>query len=207
MERLGLDGRVDVWSPSDNNYFEGIPGGTVALAYCGFVAADLLLSMRYDALPAEIQKGAVDALYEKLAQELDDLLESKAAEDGSLAGSAREIALGRFYGLRKFLTDAATAFRALRKPGDLPTVIVTGEIYVRCDPFANDFVIDQLQSRGIRVKLTPFYEWLDYQEYINTQVGIPQTWSSWFSAKLQLYILETMFNTAGKIMGCTLDLL
>ncbi|MBQ9395501.1 MAG: CoA activase, partial [Proteobacteria bacterium] len=100
MERLGLDGRVDVWSPSDNNYFEGIPGGTVALAYCGFVAADLLLSMRYDARPAEIQKGAVDALYEKLAQELDDLLEAKAAEDGSLAGAAREIALGRFYGLR-----------------------------------------------------------------------------------------------------------
>lgn len=201
LERLGLDNRVDVWSPSDNNYFEGIPGGTVALAYCGFVAADILLSMRYDARPAEIQPGAVDALYEKLANELDDLLEAQAAKDGSVAAAAREIALKRFYGLKKFLADAATAFKAISRPGDLPTVLVTGEIYVRCDPFANDFVIDQIQKCGIRVKLAPFYEWLDYQEYINTQVGIPQTWASWFSAKLQLFILETLFNTAAKIMG------
>ena len=201
MERLGYDDRVSVWSPSDNNYFEGIPGGTVALAYCGFVTADLLLSMRYDARPVEILKGSVDALYNKLADELDALIEKVAAEDGSLARAAREIATGKFYGMRDFLKRAAIAFNALRKPGDVPTVLVTGEIYVRCDPFANDFVIDQLQSRGIRVKLTPFYEWLDYQEYINTQVGIPQTWSTWFSAKIQLYIMETLYNTCSKILG------
>ncbi len=201
MERLGLADRVNVWSPSDNNYFAGIEPGTVALAYTGFIAADILLSMRYDARPAEILPGSVDALYEKLANDLDALLSTKASEDGSLAGAAREIALKRFYGLRKFIADAATAFVALRKPGELPTVLVTGEIYVRCDPFANDFVIDQLQKRGIRVKLAPFFEWLDYQEYINTQVGIPQDWSSWFSAKLQVYILETLYSTAAKIMG------
>ena len=201
LERLHLDDRVEVWSPSDDNYFEGIPGGTVALAYCGFVAADILLSMRYDARPAEINPGAVDALYEKLADELDDLMQREAARDGSLTRAAREIASTNFYGLKSFLKKAATAFAALRKPGDYPTVLVTGEIYVRCDPFANDFVIDQLQKRGIRVKLAPFYEWLDYQEYINTQVGIPQTWASWFSAKLQLFILETLFATAAKPMG------
>lgn len=201
LERLGLDQRVEVWSPSDNNYFEGIDGGTVALVYCGFVAADLLLSMRYDARPAEIMPGAVDTLYAKLADELDDLLEQRASEDGSLAAAAREIATGRFYGLRQFLRDAATAFKAIRKPGELPTALVTGENYVRCDPFANDFVIDKLQARGIRVKLSPFYEWLDYQEYINTMVGIPQTWSSWFSAKFQVYILTTLYTTVQKIMG------
>ncbi len=201
MERLGLDDRVSVWSPSDNNYFEGIDGGTVALAYIGFVTADILLSMRYDVRPAEVSPGAADALYEKLAQELDDLLTAKAQEDGSVAGAAREIALNRYYGFKKFIADAATAFKAIRKPGELPTVLVTGEIYVRCDPFANDFVIDQLQRRGIRVKLAPFFEWLDYQEYINTQVGIPQTFGSWFTAKLQVYILETLHATAAKILG------
>jgi predicted nucleotide-binding protein (sugar kinase/HSP70/actin superfamily) len=173
----------------------------VALAYIGFVTADILLSMRYDVRPAEVSPGAADALYEKLAQELDDLLTAKAQEDGSVAGAAREIALNRYYGFKKFIADAATAFKAIRKPGELPTVLVTGEIYVRCDPFANDFVIDQLQRRGIRVKLAPFFEWLDYQEYINTQVGIPQTFGSWFTAKLQVYILETLHATAAKILG------
>ncbi len=201
LESLGLDKRVSVWSPSDNGYFDGIDAGTVALAYIGFIAGDLLLSMRYDARPAEVTPGAVDALYEKLAQELDDMLQQKASEDGSVACAAKEIFTKNYYGIRKFLMDAATAFKAISKRGELPTVLVTGEIYVRCDPFANDFVIDQLQKRGIRVKLSPFYEWLDYQEYINTQVGIPQTWSNWFSAKLQLLILETMHASVAKIMG------
>ncbi len=201
MERLGYDKRVDVWSPSDNNYFEGIPGGIVVLAYCGFIAADLLLSMRYDARPAEISPGAVDALYDKLSAELDDILTSNARKDASMGKATKEIMLGTFYGLTKFLQDAAIAFTKIRKPGDVPTVLVTGEIYVRCDPFANDFVIDQLQKRGIRVKLAPFYEWLDYQEYINTKVGIPQTWESWFTAKIQLLILEKLYNKVGKIMG------
>lgn len=201
MERLGLDSRVNVWSPSDNGYFDGIPGGVVALAYCSIVAADLLLAMRYDVRPAEILKGSADALYKKLADDLDKLIEVEAAKDSSLSRAAKEIATGRFYGLRQFIKDAAVAFKAIEKPGDLPTILITGEIYVRCDPFANDFVIDQLESRGIRVKLAPFYEWLDYQEYINTQVGIPQTWGSWFSAKLQLFILETLFETAAKPLG------
>lgn len=200
LERLKLDKRVKVWSPSDDNYFAGVPGGTIALAYSGFVAADLLLAMRYDARPLEILKGSVDALYEKLANDLDDLLQTQAAADGSVQRAAREIATQKFYGLRDFLHNAATAFAALRKSEDVPTVLVTGEIYVRCDPFANDFVIDQLQKRGIRVKLAPFYEWLDYQEYINTKVGIPQTWGSWFSAKLQLFILQSLFKTAAKPM-------
>ncbi len=201
MERLGYQNRVDVWSPSDNNYFEGIPSGIVVLAYCGFIAADLLLSMRYDARPVEINPGAVDALYESLSAELDEILTTNAQQDASMGKATKEIALGTFYGLSKFLKKAATAFTALRKPGDVPTVLVTGEIYVRCDPFANDFVIDQLQKRGIRVKLAPFYEWLDYQEFINTKVGIPQTWENWFTAKIQVLILERMYNMVGKIMG------
>jgi predicted nucleotide-binding protein (sugar kinase/HSP70/actin superfamily) len=39
---------------------------------------------------------------------------------------------------------------------------MVGEIYVRLDPFANNFLIDQLESRGLRVRLAPFVEWLEY---------------------------------------------
>jgi predicted nucleotide-binding protein (sugar kinase/HSP70/actin superfamily) len=195
LERLGLDNRVNVWSPSDNDYFEGIPASIVALVYCSFVAADLLLAMRYDTRPAEILPGATDALYEKLADELDQLIEIRAAKGDTLINTAAEIATGRYYGIRDFLKKAVIAFTSIRKPGELPTVLVTGEIYMRCDPFSNDYVIDQLQSFGIRVKLAPFYEWLDYQEFINTQVGIPQTWNTWFTAKIQAVILASLYGT------------
>jgi len=39
---------------------------------------------------------------------------------------------------------------------------MVGEIYVRLDPFANDFLIEKLESRGLRVRLAPFVEWLEY---------------------------------------------
>ncbi|MCL2326591.1 MAG: acyl-CoA dehydratase activase-related protein, partial [Proteobacteria bacterium] len=125
IERLGLADRVDVWSPSDNNYFEGIPGGIVAMAYCGFLTADLLLAMRYDTRPAEITPGVTDELYEKLSSELDQLLEARAALGASLLTAATEITSSNCYGMRTFLQNAATAFAAIRKPGDLPTVMVT----------------------------------------------------------------------------------
>jgi predicted nucleotide-binding protein (sugar kinase/HSP70/actin superfamily) len=33
---------------------------------------------------------------------------------------------------------------------------------VRCDPFANDFIVDKLEERGLRVRLAPITEWLEY---------------------------------------------
>jgi len=38
-------------------------------------------------------------------------------------------------------------------------VALVGEIYVRLDPFANNFIIEKLEQRGLRVKLAPFTEW------------------------------------------------
>lgn len=201
LERLGQGDRIEVLSPSDNNYFEGIPTGTVALAFCGIVTSDLLLAMRYDVRASETIKGETDRIYEAYADKLDLLIEEQAARDGSAARAAKEIATQGFYGCKKLLLQAAQDFRKIRKPGPRPTVLITGEIYVRCDPFANDFVIDKLQEQGIRIKLAPFYEWLEYQEYINTQVGIPQTWDTWFSAKLQLFILQSLYGVVAKALA------
>jgi predicted nucleotide-binding protein (sugar kinase/HSP70/actin superfamily) len=46
-------------------------------------------------------------------------------------------------------------------------VLVVGEIYVRCDPFANDYVIEKLEQRGVRARFAPFSEWLEYTDYIH----------------------------------------
>jgi predicted nucleotide-binding protein (sugar kinase/HSP70/actin superfamily) len=45
-------------------------------------------------------------------------------------------------------------------------VAVVGEIYVRLDPFANDFIIEKLEERGIRARFAPFVEWLEYTQYL-----------------------------------------
>jgi hypothetical protein len=45
-------------------------------------------------------------------------------------------------------------------------VALVGEIYVRLDPFANDFLIDKLEERGVGVRFAPFVEWLEYTTYL-----------------------------------------
>ncbi|MFA5625389.1 MAG: acyl-CoA dehydratase activase-related protein [Bradymonadales bacterium] len=200
MQRLGLDSRVRLWSPSDDNYFEGIPGGLAALAACSIVAADLLLAIRYDVRPAETEAGACDRIYTKYTEKLHALAAAAGGGDLSISRAGVEIASRSFYGILDLLKEAAIEFSKIRKPGALPTVLVTGEIYVRADDFTNDFTIDRLQALGIRVKLSPFYEWLDYQEYINTRVGIPHTLTSWLSAKAQNFIIDSLYKTVAKIM-------
>jgi hypothetical protein len=74
----------------------------------------------------------------------------------------REIVSGRLFGCGDLLRRAAIELAAVKGRGEVPSVLVVGEIYVRCEPFANDFLIERLQQRGLRVHLAPPTEWLEY---------------------------------------------
>jgi predicted CoA-substrate-specific enzyme activase len=188
LERLGWSDRVRVWSPSDNDYFEGLDSGVTALLFSGIMAADLLLTALHDVRPAETAPGAALAIYDRYRVELNELLARAARGDLGAGHAIAEAARGSLFGCADLLERAGREFAAARRPGELPTVLVVGEIFVRCDPFANDNAVDRLQAQGVRVRLAPFSEWLDYQEYINTRVGIPHDAASWFSAKVQARI-------------------
>ncbi len=77
---------------------------------------------------------------------------------------------------------------------------MVGEIYVRCDPFANDFVIEKLEQRGLRVRFAPFSEWLEYTDYVHTlngeKVGLAARLSSW----VQDRILDTTYGLVAGIL-------
>jgi len=165
------------------------------------MAADLLLAALHDVRPAEASPGAGAAIYDRYRRELNDLM-SRAARGSLSAGHAlAETARGTMFGCADLLERAGREFAAARRPGELPTVLVVGEIFVRCDPFANDQTVDKLQELGVRVRLAPFSEWLDYQEYINTRVGILHDVGSWFSAKVQARIQHRSHG----IMAAALD--
>jgi predicted CoA-substrate-specific enzyme activase len=201
LERLGWADRVRVWSPKDDNYFEGLPAGITALVFSAIMAADLLLAGLYDVRPAETRPGAALEIYERYAKELEELMFRMGQSDLSVKRALAEAAGGTLFGCADLIERAGRDFAAARRPGELPTVAVVGEIFVRCDPFSNDHAIDRLQEHGIRVRLAPFNEWLDYQEFINTKVGVPHTLASWVSAKVQARIQ----HRAHSIMAKALD--
>ena len=167
FERLGLSGKVNVITQREGDFFAGISNGAALRAWAALVAGDLLLELLYDTRPVETTRGAAQALYDRTHRRIIAILDQGAAP--SFAGALAEIMSGMF-GLRELVTGAARGFATLKgSQRKLPTVALVGEIYVRCDPFTNDFIVEKLEERGLRVTFAPFGEFIEYQDWANTE--------------------------------------
>lgn len=162
LERLGWRDRVRIWSPKDTGYFDGMPAGTEMLVFAGIMASELLHQAMLDVRPLERIPGEAAILFGRLHRFLVECLECSARGDLSLGAALREVLSGRLFGIAALLKRAGREFAALRGPGVLPLVELTGEIYVRAVEYSNDFLIRKLEERGLRVHLTPTSEWISY---------------------------------------------
>jgi len=201
LERVGAKDRVRIWEPEDKDYFEGVPAGFAVLAMVGFAAEDLLAEALYHTRPAELRAGSAATVYAELEAALSSLLQQAAAGDLRLPRALREVATGRLFGVGPLLHEAGRRFAACCRPRVLPTVLVVGEIYVRLDPFANDFAIDRLQERGVRVRLAPFSEWLEYVEHENAVKNRGRSFDGWLSYQVQQEILRRGHRAIGEPLG------
>ncbi len=164
IRELGLSDRVSVVSQPDSDYFAGISKGLALKSYASFVFGDMLYEALLDVRPLEREKGRTQEIYDRYYARAVTMLESTPAP--SLTGALMEIA-GGLFGLRALLREALEELAAVKEFRPIPRVSVVGEIYVRLDPFSNDFVINRLEERGIGVKFAPFMEWLEYTDHIN----------------------------------------
>ena len=201
MERLGLDGHVEILSPAEHNYFANAPPGFLLLAFCGFMGADLLRAALHDTRHCEYRPGSAKALYGKYVTRLENLCQETAAGDMSLRRVTREVGSGELFGIPDLLREAALEFVSLKHPVSKPTVLVVGEFYVRCVPFANDFVIEKLEERGCIPRLAPTNEWLEYVDHVNRFQrhlnGVPET----IKGNLQKHIRHRTHGIMAGILG------
>ncbi len=197
-ERLGWKDRVSFWTPIDDDYFEGVDDGFAGILFAGFVAIDLLLAALYDVRPVETEQGAADKIFEYYQKQLLDLLEEKTDAKLTAGAMVAEAMSGNMFGITRLLKRAAEAFKKIKKDVDIPTVLVVGELYVRCDPASNDFVIRKLEKRGIRGRFAAFYEWLEYTDYQDVvKKKIPEYVSSFLQATIQ----HQLYLTVGSVLG------
>ncbi|MBI4863902.1 MAG: CoA activase, partial [Candidatus Riflebacteria bacterium] len=110
-------------------------------------------------------------------------------------------ASGRLFGLVHLLSKAAAEFAAIVSDRELPTVLVTGEMYVRCDEFSNDFTIRKLEERGIRTRLSPFNEWLEYVDRWNVEEGRRGGFGAQISSAIQRRIQRLTYQAVQKRLG------
>jgi predicted CoA-substrate-specific enzyme activase len=163
FSRLGLEDRISVFSPPANNFFKGLSHGFALRIWASIVAADILTAMLHEVRPVERLRGTAAGLHEQYIAALMRLSASTPAP--SLARGVTLIP-GDVFGLRPLLAGAGSDFAAAVDPGkDFPTVALTGEIYVRCDPGSNDYLIERLEERGLRVKLAPVHEFIEYADW------------------------------------------
>ena len=164
LERAGLADRVTVVSLDDKDYFCDLPVEFTVRLWLGFLTFDLLQAMRFELRPVETEPGAADRIHAGYLQELLDAMEHPGRR--ARVGVVREL-LGQMWGMRRILIRAAHDYAAIRDGSRRPpTVAVVGEIYARLDPFANDHIVEKLEARGIRARLAPFVEWLEYTTHL-----------------------------------------
>jgi activator of 2-hydroxyglutaryl-CoA dehydratase/predicted nucleotide-binding protein (sugar kinase/HSP70/actin superfamily) len=195
FSEIGLRDRVAVIAPAAGNYFKGLPHGLALKLWAAVVAEDILLDMLHATRPLEKKHGFVTALYGNYFDLLNQRLQQSPAPP--LAEGIEEI-FNDVFGLRSFLIRAAHDFAAAADGGrDVPTVAVTGEIYVRCDPGSNDRLIERLEERGMRVKLASAHEWLEYTDWSKWR-GIRERRrkmeGSWFAARLSSWLKRAVLE-------------
>ena len=201
LERLGWRDRVRVWSPEDTGYFDGIQPGWFLAAFAAFMAEDLLMEALHYVRPTERVKGQAEAVYDRYRRDLHQLLEQRASGNLTVGRAMKELATGSLFGCRRWLREALADLAAVSQDRLMPSVLVVGEIYVRCDPFANDFVIEKLEQRGIRCRFAPFNEWLEYTSWLNLETGAQKGFSSHLQDRIQQYVQESMYGEAARVFG------
>jgi len=201
LERQGWKDRVRIWSPSSGNYISGVPSGYAALAFTTLTTADLLIDMLHHTRPVETRPGAASEIWTRAHAELIALAERAAAGDLSLPAALMEVARGRLFGTVDLLRRTAAAMAAVTGTRPLPTVLVVGEIYVRLDPFANDFVIERLEQRGLRAKLAPFNEWIEYLDHVNLREGRRAGFGAHVGNLVRARIQSATYAAAGTPLG------
>jgi predicted nucleotide-binding protein (sugar kinase/HSP70/actin superfamily) len=202
LDRLGWRDRVRIWSPKDTGYFDDLPAGTEMLVFAGIAATDLLLQARLDVRPGEREPGATDKLYERYLCKVLAQIETAGHGNLALGPALWEVAGGNLFGLRELLGQAAQDFAALRGPGRRPAVELAGEIYVRGVDFANDYLLEKLEARGLRVHLAPKTEWLNYCGYVQTQMPDRNRLADGFSGLVRRRIESVVRTAMVPQLGC-----
>jgi predicted CoA-substrate-specific enzyme activase len=201
LDRLGWGERVRIWSPPFGDYFEGMEPGFKAILFAGVVAAAMLEEALHDVRPVETRDGAAALLHAKWAAALWALIEKTTAGDLSAARALVESASGRIYGIPALLRQAGEELAQVKSQKEVPNVLVVGEIYVRTEAFSNDFIAEQLERRGIRARLEPIAEFVQYSDYIAHKNGTKRGLGDHLEKVVRERILNLCHRATGEPLG------
>jgi predicted nucleotide-binding protein (sugar kinase/HSP70/actin superfamily) len=148
LERIILEeegfGELAIMSPNNDNAYQGLDEGLRRQIFKGTLIGDLIFS--------------VGCRFRPYAQDPDQI-------NGLVADATRimERAFETGADLKPAFQEALAPFHALPKPeANKPLVGIVGEIFVRCNDFSNQNVVEVIEANGGEAWLAPFHEWVLY---------------------------------------------
>jgi len=143
LEREGF-GKLAILAPDNDNAYQGLGEGLRRKIWTGLLIGDLLFKVGCRFRPFADDSQAINQM----------ILDAKEIMEG---------ALERQETLKPALRRALVPFRALEKPPSTKKVVgIVGEIFVRCNLFSNQRVVDVIEAHGGEAWLAPFHEWVLY---------------------------------------------
>jgi predicted CoA-substrate-specific enzyme activase len=146
LERAGLSG-MSIITPSAANAYLGLPNSMRKDLWKAILAGDIVFKMRCKLKPRD-KGGNVEKLIEDCIRKGIDVFERDAD-------------------LHHFLEYLSSEFKkiALDMNKKVPLVGVVGEIFVRCNPFSNDYLLQSIEKYGGEMWLAPISEWIFFTSF------------------------------------------
>jgi len=161
LDKLGYSSRVKILSPTtETGYQLAISSAMVAKGWSSIVFSDLLKDTLLSIRPLEAIPGSTDKIFQKYLARAEEIMINTPNNWRGLPNLWGFIPLSR-QAVEEFQSIPLDPAKSGKK-----TVLVTGEIYVRLDSFANDWVVEKLENLGLKVKLAPVREWMNYANYL-----------------------------------------
>ncbi|MEA1964306.1 MAG: acyl-CoA dehydratase activase-related protein, partial [Candidatus Aerophobetes bacterium] len=155
LKRLGYSD-IPIISLNSENSYGGYGVKFTKLAWEGIVAIDILRKVQRIIRVDEINRGETNKVYLKYRNKI-----CKAISERK--------------GITDIMKEAADAFNKIdREDKDKPVVTIVGEIYVRHNPYANEFLIDELERLGLKAELASMREWFMYTNEMHKMVALTE---------------------------------
>jgi len=165
IERLELKD-VTLYSLTAENSYADLDATDFALKFwTGIVVADAMEDIYGVLLSAARDRDAAAAIYReecrKIVRVLEDSPELKT--------------------LRPTLEKTAARLKSIplkRRPEEIPTILLTGEIFVRHDGLSRQYLIESLAEQGFATKVASVMEWIYYTDLCNKKVWVDKKLSA-----------------------------
>lgn len=159
LEENSLHG-VELFSPSSGDGYDQLRGLSSRFYFNiwkGMACIDILFKTKLSLRPYEISKGTTDHIYSRCLKKIETGIEKGGK------------------GLLKVMKECASLFKTVQtEKRDLVPIGMVGEIYVRCNRFANSDLVRELENIGAAVMVAPFGEWSFYSNYLSRKNNLDQ---------------------------------